>query len=139
MYTVRLARDYDIDDVYALARIFATSFAVEREAFRHSYSQLLNSPEAFLAVADVQSKVEGYILGFDHYTFYANGRVSWVEEIMVSEHVRRQGVGEQLMDKFEAWAAERGSRLVALATRRAASFYRAIGYEESAIYFRKKL
>jgi len=29
--------------------------------------------------------------------------------------------------------------LVALATRRAAPFYRALGYEESAVYFRKVL
>ena len=33
----------------------------------------------------------------------------------------------------------RGSRLVALATRRAARFYAALGYEESATYFRKVL
>ena len=138
MVTIRIALDSDIDDVYELARVFATSFAVEKEAFKHSYIQLLNSPEAYFAVAEVQAKVEGYVLGFDHYTFYANGRVGWVEEIMVSEHVRRQGIGEQLIRKFEAWAVERGSRLVALATRRAASFYQAIGYEESATYFRRK-
>ena len=43
------------------------------------------------------------------------------------------------MTRFEAWAAARGCRLVALATRRAAAFYGAIGYEESATYFRKIL
>jgi hypothetical protein len=41
------------------------------------------------------------------------------------------------MDAFEQWAAGQGCALVALATRRAAPFYRALGYEESAIYFRK--
>ena len=43
------------------------------------------------------------------------------------------------MDSFEQWAAAEGCTLVALATRRAAPFYRALGYEESAIYFRKVL
>jgi hypothetical protein len=43
------------------------------------------------------------------------------------------------MQAFEAWAQTREARLVALATRRAAPFYQAIGYEESAIYFRKLL
>jgi hypothetical protein len=37
------------------------------------------------------------------------------------------------------WAAVRDCALVALATRRAAPFYRALGYEESAVYFRKIL
>ena len=35
--------------------------------------------------------------------------------------------------------AVRDCALVALATRRAAPFYRALGYEESAVYFRKIL
>lgn len=43
------------------------------------------------------------------------------------------------MAAFERRTQERGSRLVGLATRRAASFYRAIGYEESAAFFRKVL
>jgi hypothetical protein len=40
---------------------------------------------------------------------------------------------------FEQWAAARDCALVALATRRAAPFYRALGYEQSAIYHRKIL
>ena len=43
------------------------------------------------------------------------------------------------MDAFERWAAGDGCALVALATRRAAPFYRDLGYEESASYFRKLL
>lgn len=43
------------------------------------------------------------------------------------------------MAAFERHAADRGCRLVALATRRAAPFYRALGYQESAAYFRKVL
>jgi GNAT superfamily N-acetyltransferase len=65
--------------------------------------------------------------------------VAWVEEIMVSEALRRQGIGQLLMQEFEAWAVARGCKLVALATRRAAVFYQALGYEESATYFRKLL
>jgi hypothetical protein len=41
------------------------------------------------------------------------------------------------MSAFERWAEGQGCALVALATRRAAAFYRAVGYEESAVYFRK--
>jgi len=83
--------------------------------------------------------VIGYCLGFDHYAFYANGRVSWVEEIMVQEDRRKEGVGRDLMAAFKEWARSRGSRLVGLATRRAAPFYLALGYEDSAVFFRKLL
>jgi hypothetical protein len=33
----------------------------------------------------------GYVLGFRHLTFYANGPVGWVEEIVVRGHDRGQG------------------------------------------------
>ena len=92
-----------------------------------------------MAVAETEQQLVGYVLGFEHYTFFANGRVAWVEEIMVSETFRRQGIGELLMRDVEAWAVARGCKLIALATRRASAFYKAIGYEESAAYFRKLL
>jgi GNAT superfamily N-acetyltransferase len=83
--------------------------------------------------------LNGYFLGFDHFTFYANGRVSWVEEIMVVEEIRRHGIGRLLMESFKQWARQRQGKLISLATRRAASFYTDIGYDESATYFRKLL
>jgi hypothetical protein len=30
----------------------------------------------------------GYVLGFRHLTFYANGRVGWLEELVVREKYR---------------------------------------------------
>ena len=58
---------------------------------------------------------------------------------MVSSAYRRQGVGELLVSAYEEWAKSQGAVLSALATRRAAAFYQAIDYEDSAIYFRKLL
>jgi len=139
MTTIRRAELGDCEAVFHLARAFATSFAVERSAFEVSFSALLESPDALLAVAADGERVVGYVLGFDHYALFANGRVSWVEEIMVAEDVRRRSVGRRLMDVLEDWARSRQSRLVGLATRRAAPFYRELGYDESAVYFRKLL
>ena len=112
---------------------------MEQAAFEWAFAELLTQPDAFLAVAEADGEVIGYILGFDHLTFFANGRVAWVEEITVAEAFRRQGVGRHLMAAFEAWAAGREAKMIALATRRAAGFYAALGYEESAAYFRKQV
>src|SRR5262245_57477211 len=139
MPSIRPAQVSDSEALFSLAKAFATSFAVERQAFEASLSSLLQSPDALIAVASDGDRVIGYVLGFDHHTFYANGRVAWVEEIMVSEDCRRRGVGRLLMEAFERWARDRQSKLVALATRRAAPFYRSIGYDESAKYFRRLL
>jgi GNAT superfamily N-acetyltransferase len=117
----------------------ATSFVVERESFRRSLDEVLASGNAVLLVAETDGEVSGYVLGFTHPAFYANGRVAWVEEIAVRPEQRRQRIGALLIEEFERRAFEAGAKLVALATRRAADFYLAIGYEESATYFRKLL
>src|SRR6266853_4532138 len=91
---VRLAQHVDAEAVLALARPFATSFMVEEQAFHHAFSELLASSQAHRAVAETAQQLVGYVLGFDHSTFFANGRVAWVEEIMVSEALRRQGIGQ---------------------------------------------
>ena len=90
-----------------------------------------------MLVATADEQLTGYLLGFKHLTFYANGPVGWVEEILVRSERRQSGTGRALMHSFEDWAASSGCALVALATRRAKPFYLAIGYQESATYLRK--
>jgi len=137
--TIRIANPEDRETVFALAEELATSFSVEIEPFRDSFADIIGDPSAICLVAEGKSGIVGYLLGFDHRAFYANGFVSWVEEIFVIEDLRREGLGEALMKHFEDWCIERGSKLVGLATRRASDFYKAINYEESAIFFRKLL
>jgi GNAT superfamily N-acetyltransferase len=139
MYEIRPAQEKDAVELFALAKSFATTFAVQESEFLPSLAVLLNDGSACLNVAEATGKIVGYLLGFCHETFFAGGPVGWVEEVMVAPEFRSQGVGRALMESFEAWARDRNCKLIALATRRAAAFYRALSYEESATYFRKKL
>jgi GNAT superfamily N-acetyltransferase len=136
---VRRARADDADDVARLAAELAMSFEFSAGRFREHYPSLLADDDACLLLAVSGSISVGYLLGFRHLTFYANGPVGWVEEIVVRDQERGGGVGRLLMGAFEQWAAAHDCALVALATRRAAPFYRALGYQESAAYFRKIL
>ncbi len=139
MRLVRRAISTDSESVFNLAQDFATSFRPESGAFAAAFARLIAQDDALLLVVEESGQLLGYLLGFDHYALFANGRVSWVEEIMVTEDRRRERIGESLMQQFEQWAKSRESKLVALATRRAAAFYLALDYEESATYFRKLL
>ena len=139
MLTLREALPEDESSVFCLALDLATSYQVERVSFSRAYARVLASADMHLAVACAANEIIGYVLGISHPAFYANGNVAWVEEIMVAEDQRGKGIGKLLMDHFEAWAQSRECRLVSLATRRAADFYQAIGYVESAAYFRKEL
>jgi GNAT superfamily N-acetyltransferase len=137
---VRPAEAGDADAVAELAAELAQSFPFSREKFQLSYPALLTNGDARLLLAVREpEQVAGYLLGFTHLTFFAGGPVGWVEEIVVRPRDRGHGTGAALMSTFEQWAGARGCALTALATRRAAPFYRALGYEESATYFRKLL
>lgn len=136
-YAIRPAVAADAGVIAEFAQGLAQSFAFSEDRFRANYPALLAAEDACLLVAVSEEEHLGYVLGFDHLTFYANGRVAWVEEVFVRSDQRSTGVGRALMDAFEEWAARRDCALVALATRRAAPFYQALGYEDSATYFRK--
>ncbi len=138
-FAIRPACQNDSAALFPIAQDFATSFEIDKSSFTESLSGILNDPSAWLWVAEANGTLIGYLLGFNHLTLFANGRVAWVEEVTVTIPWRRKGVASALMSAFESWAQGRGSRLVALATRRAAHFYQALGYEESATYFRRLL
>jgi GNAT superfamily N-acetyltransferase len=136
---IRQAVDGDRDAVWPLARDFATSFRPERAAFDAVFARLLAREDTLLLVAVDGGSVVGYLLASTHDTFLANGPVAWVEELMVAPSLRRGGVGRSLMAAAEAWARETGAAYLALASRRAGPFYLALGYEESAVFFKKTL
>jgi GNAT superfamily N-acetyltransferase len=115
------------------------SFEPDYSAFQQSFGRLISEDSGLLLIADERGAACGYLLGFIHDALFANGPVAWVEEVMVDERQRRTGIGTELVSEFESWSRERGAKLIALATRRASAFYEALGFEESAAYFRKLL
>ena len=136
---IREAAPGDVASVRRLATQVAPSFVVDPQRFEATVPTLLRGDDRRVFVAEHHGEVLGYVLVFDHPTFYANGPVGWVEELMVGEPERGLGVGRMLMRAAEAWATSRGDALIGLATRRAGPFYEAIGYESSATFYRKLL
>ncbi|WP_028612553.1 GNAT family N-acetyltransferase [Paenibacillus harenae] len=135
----RNAISKDEEELFDLSAQLSTSFKLNKTDFSRTFLEVLSNKNADLFVAEIETGIIGYVLGFHHSTFYANGLISWVEELFVLEDYRGKSVGKNLMVLIEAKAVERGSKLVALATRRASDFYKAIGYDESAVYFKKSL
>lgn len=136
-YTIRKANNTDINEVFSLAEELSTSFVVDFNCFSVSFTNALSENNTCILVAEYNNIIIGYCLGFIHQTFYANGKVAWLEELIVTDKNKRNGIGKNLMSQFETWAKNQGAVLNALATRRAGQFYKAIDYKESATYFRK--
>jgi GNAT superfamily N-acetyltransferase len=77
-----------------------------------------------LIVAEKDHKLIGYVFVIHHPAFYANGIISWVEELFVMEEYRAKNIGKCLMEEAEKLSKERGTKSIALATRRADEFYK---------------
>ncbi|GAA1306508.1 MULTISPECIES: GNAT family N-acetyltransferase [Brachybacterium] len=137
---IRPARLGDADQVWPLVHDFGPSFAPERREFETTWRTLSETADTLVAVAEVTGhQIVGYVLANSRLTFVANGPVAWVEEVMVAKSHRRFGVGRELMEHAENWAAERGASYLALASRRAGPFYLRLGYEDAAVFYKKPL
>lgn len=139
--TVRTAVEADGDALWPLVREFATSFVPRRQEFDVTLPRLLERRhDTVLLVAEAAGgRVVGYLLAGTHLTFLANGPVAWVEEVTVDVKYRKRGVGRRLMNSVELWAVSRGAAYVSLASRRAGDFYTALGYDDSAVFYKRSI
>jgi GNAT superfamily N-acetyltransferase len=139
MLKVRRANLADELKLFELVSQFPTPTPPSTEAFAQSLRVKLKDHDAFVAVAEIDGALVGYVAGDAHETFYAGGKTAWVDEILVVQDARRRGIGRALMAEFETWAAGGRCRLVGLATQGAASFYEELGFETSSGYFKRYL
>ncbi len=81
----------DAEQIWLLVRDFATTFRPERPAFERALLDLLDRTDTLILVAVAEpGTIVGYLLGTYHETLFANGPVTWIEELMVSASRRRQ-------------------------------------------------
>ncbi len=115
---IRPATAADAGAVAQLAADLAQSFPFSPAAFNRAYPAVLAAEDACLLLAEdlggagrEASRAEplGYLLGFWHPAFFANGPVAWVEEILVRPEYRGRGAGRALMSAFEQHARTRAA------------------------------
>jgi GNAT superfamily N-acetyltransferase len=139
MTTVRAAEQTDEAELFRLVALFPTPTPPSMAIFAQVLMSKLADDSACVLVAVRDGKLVGYLSGYAHQTFYANGPTAWVDEVLVLEGERMAGCGRQLMAAFEDWARSRGCVLVSLATRGAAPFYERLGYATKAAYYKRYL
>ncbi|MER7179128.1 GNAT family N-acetyltransferase [Streptomyces hyaluromycini] len=140
MTAVRDATPSDADDIYRLLSGFVTSYRPERAVFDDvTFPRIIAAASAGSAeflVAEQDSCVVGYLLALRMPTLFAGGTILDVLELAVAEPVRGRGTGSALVRAVQAKAREAGDVEVSVPTRRAAGFYRAQGFHESAVHLK---
>lgn len=118
--TIRRATIQDFDqmermlhDFHAEREIEADAQLYDRAHFRATYRALIGSPDAFCATLEIKSEVKGCILAGISTSPFAPIKVTeevlwWVDKDARGAH------GVKLLDLYEAWAIERGARIIGL-------------------------
>ena len=107
---IKPANAGDVEAVADLAAGLAQSFPFSRTSFGLSYPALLATDDACLLLAVNGEETVGYLLGFEHLTFYANGPVGWVEEVFVRGQDRGRGAWPGPDERLRAVGGRPGLR-----------------------------
>ncbi|MCZ0991041.1 GNAT family N-acetyltransferase [Streptomyces diastatochromogenes] len=138
--TVRPATPADSAAVWRLLNGFVTSYRPDRAVFEDvTFPQVLKSAAeggAEFLVAERDSATVGYVLAVRMPTLFAGGTVLELLELTVDAGLRGGGIGSALIRAVQARAEAAGDVEVTVPTRRAGEFYRRLGFDETATYFK---
>lgn len=141
--TIRRGQGEDGSAVFALARQFSTGREqIGRDEFFVAYDNVLRQRDQetnVLFVAEVDGNVMGYSLMTVSRLLHAPGLTAHLQEIVVDEAHRAQGLGDRLVDANEHYCMGRGVRQLSASTARIGSFYNDRGFEAVGQHYRKIL
>ena len=133
---IRTAKQADEDAVYKLSQNFPSPTKISRDSFESSWRKKTNDSNSYTSVSELNNEIIGYVAGYVHRPIYANGPTFWVDELLVKENFRREGVGSMLMDSVEQRATQRKCKQILLASSKSAAFYEKLGFNGTATYLK---
>ena len=139
--TIRKAR---VDDIPALVRLLVILFTQEHDftpdPAKHEkalHLLLTRETNSTIFVAEIEGKVAGMISTFSFVSTALGEPATLVEDFVVDEAHRGQGIGKMLMDAVKAHIAKTGQHRITLMTdllnTRGHKFYEAEGFTRSAM------
>ena len=117
--TIRPATTDDISSMTGLlGELFTieTDFTPDIRRQRQGLADLISDPTANILVATYNSEIIGMCTLQSLVSTAEGGIVGIVEDLVVSEKLRRQGVGEKLLENIEQIARNKGMRRLQLLT-----------------------
>ena len=120
--SVRRARPGDASYVFALVE--QLGYTPEHRGFDETFAQVVRHPEAAVFVATEGLKVIGYLAMSHRPQIRLGGRGAYIDELVVDDKRRGEGVGTVLLDAAITHARGLGCKRVDLTTNRARTSYR---------------
>ena len=138
--TIRDATSSDADDIYRLLCGFVTRYHPDRAVFDDAtFPRIIEAAadgRAEFLIAEQDSRVVGYLLALRMPTLFAGGTILELLELTVEAPMRGRGTGSTLIRAAQARARRAKDIEVTVPTRRAADFYRGLGFQETAVHLK---
>jgi len=154
---IRKAKRSDIDEIIKIAdqlrkaeapldktkNIKLNSYLSEE--YKKKELEYIASRKKIFLVAVIDEKIVGYVNGyvFENSDIYYKKPVAYLDCLCVDKSVRKQGIGQSLIDEFTKMVKERGVKYIKLNAFEnnipAVSLYKKLGYEEYSVYYMKKI
>jgi ribosomal protein S18 acetylase RimI-like enzyme len=136
---LRKAIPQDITALISLLKVLFSieaDFAFNEEKQRHGLELMLAVPEVCcIMVAEQNGKIIGMCSAQLLITTAEGGMAALIEDMVIHEDYRRQGIGRALLSKIEEWSLEHGVKrfelLADLNNTLALEFYRKLDWQET--------
>ena len=143
-FIIRRGQPDDRSAVFALAgQLITGSIPPVADDFVTAYNNVMRPREdetnVLYVAADQDGQVVGYTLMSVSRLLHAAGLTAHLQELVVDETARGAGIGSALVEANELYAVERGVRQLTMSTARAGDFYRRLGYNVTAEFYKKIL
>ena len=108
------------------------------------FRAMIGLPQYAVFVAENEAgQVIGLLSASQRWTLWHTGPCALIEELVVDERARRQGVGQALIQAVLDWARDRGCSEIEVSTDHdnmdAQAFYRRLGFENEALLLEYEL
>lgn len=140
-FSIRNAEHRDIGRLAELLEVLFSieeDFAFNEENQRLGLEMMLKDNEnRCIFVAEFQNQVIGMISGQTLISTAEGGISVLVEDVVIDENFRRQGIGRELLKEMEQWAIEKGARrlqlLADINNSSALTFYKKLSWEKTSL------
>jgi len=80
------------------------------------FTHALQKEQSVIFIAELDKKVIGYVFGFifDNFPGYYPNEVAFINDFIVSQKMRKQGVGTNLLKSIEQWFHQQEKKIVQL-------------------------
>src|SRR5436190_8323018 len=143
--TIRAAR---VADVPAMASLLAELFAIEKDfkidraKQERSLRMIIERPSAGAWVVEMNGQVVGMATAQTIVSTAEGAESSWIEDVIVTERLRGQGIGRRLVEAVQSWCAARGVTRMQLladgANVRGVDFYEGRGWNRTRMIAMRK-